>query len=68
MTTSDLANATFRKASYSNGAGNDCVEVCRTPDAAAFQDSKDRSAGYFAVPLTSWNAFAEILKSGQVIH
>jgi hypothetical protein len=50
----------WRKSSYSNGQGGECVEVrdgiVRTTGAVPVRDSKDVSRGSLAVPAASWSA------------
>ncbi|QWF77323.1 DUF397 domain-containing protein [Amycolatopsis sp. CA-230715] len=53
MSTRDL---TWRKSSYSNGVGGECVEVSLAPNAVALRDSKAPAAGTLTIPAASWRA------------
>jgi hypothetical protein len=56
-----LANATWIKSSYSDGAGNNCVEVADLSGTAfaaiAVRDSKDPWLPALSVPPSAWRAF-----------
>jgi uncharacterized protein DUF397 len=46
---------TWRKSSYSNGAGGNCVEVAAgLADRMAVRDSKDRGGAVLAFGRTDW--------------
>lgn len=47
----------WRKSSYSNGAGGNCVEVAGLADRMAVRDSKDRSGPVLAFGRSDWTAF-----------
>ncbi|MBA0124001.1 DUF397 domain-containing protein [Haloechinothrix sp. YIM 98757] len=51
--------ADWRASSYSGGNGGNCVEVALTArvPSVGVRDSKDRDAGYLAVPSPAWRAF-----------
>ncbi|WP_258348620.1 DUF397 domain-containing protein [Saccharopolyspora gregorii] len=55
----------WRKSSRSVNTDN-CVEVGRSAGGAAVRDTKDRAAGYFAVPRPRWSEFLAALKSGRL--
>ncbi|MFL1379671.1 MULTISPECIES: DUF397 domain-containing protein [unclassified Nocardiopsis] len=46
----------FRKSSYSQPSGGNCVEVADLPRAAAVRDSQNPSAGYLLLPAAEWAA------------
>lgn len=63
----DLSTAHWRKSSYSNGSGGDCVEVAvpspALPGAVPVRDSKRAHEGpvlFFAAP--AWTSFLTSLK------
>jgi hypothetical protein len=47
----------WRKSSYSNSAGGNCVEVAGLADRMAVRDSKDRGGPVLAFDRTDWTAF-----------
>lgn len=55
---------TWRKSTYSNANGGDCLEVA-TPAAAAvpIRDSKDVDRGQLTVPAASWTSLTTALKA-----
>jgi hypothetical protein len=60
-----LTQATWRKSSYSGGAGN-CVEVAGSlPGAVGVRDSKDPDGQPLVFTAKAWRAFAGKVKSGQ---
>jgi hypothetical protein len=61
----NLAEATWRKSSYSGGAGN-CVEVGGNPGAVGVRDSKDPGGPALTVSPRAWQAFVGHVKSGEL--
>jgi Domain of unknown function (DUF397) len=62
----DLAQAEWRKSSYSNGNGGACVEVARNlPGAVAIRDSKDPDGPALAFAADQWQAFTARVKAGR---
>ncbi|SNR27563.1 protein of unknown function [Haloechinothrix alba] len=59
MATPNFTRATWITSSYSAGNGGNCVEVALTArvPSVGVRDSKDRDAGYLAVPSSAWRAF-----------
>ncbi|GAA4898951.1 DUF397 domain-containing protein [Streptomonospora salina] len=58
---------TWRKSSYSNSKGGDCVEVADTADnGAAVRDTKDRDGGHLELPSAEWAAFMRAVKSAEL--
>ncbi|MGY5057064.1 DUF397 domain-containing protein [Streptomyces sp. 900105755] len=55
----DLSNAVWRKSSYSNGSGGECVEVAAgVPDVTPVRDSKQAGDGpVLLFPTPAWAAF-----------
>lgn len=68
MTTStDLNGARWRKSSYSNGSGGNCIEVGDNfPSAVPVRDSKRTDDGPVLVfPADDWAAFVSAVKVGR---
>jgi Domain of unknown function (DUF397) len=53
----DLADARWRKSSFSGGGGNGCVEVAFPPGEVAVRDTKDRSLAPHRFTRAEWAAF-----------
>ncbi|WP_079110684.1 DUF397 domain-containing protein [Streptomyces roseifaciens] len=55
----------WRKSSYSDGGGGDCVEVGRRPDRAPvhIRDSKNPTGGAVTVNNTTWSSFLGHVKA-----
>ncbi|MEV6119117.1 DUF397 domain-containing protein [Streptomyces sp. NPDC052077] len=53
---------TWRKSSYSNGTGGDCVEIAHGLNAALVRDSKARRGAFLVFSLGPWEAFIPMLK------
>jgi hypothetical protein len=60
----DLAQAVWRKSTYSGGNG-ECVEVAFVDDAVAVRDSKDRGGPVHVFPPREWDAFVGGLLNGE---
>jgi hypothetical protein len=66
LTGVDLAAATWRKGSRSNGnGGNNCVEVAFLDSGVAVRDSKDRSGPALMFTTAEWTAFVDSAKEGE---
>jgi hypothetical protein len=61
----DLAQARWRKSSYSGGA-NDCVEVAELSGHAAVRDSKNISPGPLLFSRAAMSALVNGIASGQI--
>lgn len=64
-TASDLApKEAWRKSSYSDGTGNNCVEASRLAPATgiAVRDSKNPTGPALLLPPTTWTAFVTHLR------
>ncbi|KQX16957.1 toxin [Streptomyces sp. Root431] len=54
----DLNNAHWRKSSYSNGDGGNCVEVLDdVPGVVPVRDSKVQDGPVLIVPAAAWSVF-----------
>ncbi|MFG2561942.1 DUF397 domain-containing protein [Streptomyces sp. NPDC048496] len=63
-TAADLTTATWRKSSYSNGDGGNCVEVAHgAPGLAPVRDSKITDGPVLVFGAAGWMAFVEGVKS-----
>ncbi|WP_371629317.1 DUF397 domain-containing protein [Streptomyces sp. NBC_00341] len=54
----------WRKSSYSNGTGGECVEVAELHYSVGVRDSKDREGPHISVGRSSWTAFVTSLRCG----
>ena len=59
----DLSNVTWRKSSYSNQDGGNCVEVAHSLPLVPVRDSKDTARTPFVFAGTAWAVFVEYIKS-----
>ncbi len=56
----DLTTAAWRKSSYSNQDGGECVEVADGfPGAVPVRDSKNAEGPALVVPAAAWRAFVD---------
>jgi Domain of unknown function (DUF397) len=58
--------ATWRKSTYSNGSGGNCVEVADLPDGRAVRDSKHPHGPTLAFTRDQWRAFVQSIKAGDL--
>ncbi|NGO41931.1 DUF397 domain-containing protein [Streptomyces ureilyticus] len=59
----DLSTAVWRKSSYSNSDGGNCVEVARNdPTIVPVRDSKHLAAPALIIAAPAWTAFISHLK------
>lgn len=62
----DLSGAVWRKSSYSNQEGGDCVEVADDfPGIVPVRDSKDSEGPVLVFPAAAWAAFIAGIKAGD---
>lgn len=63
----DTAGLNWRKSSYSNGGGGQCVEVADLPDGGrAVRDTKDHGRGpVLLFTAAEWAAFSKGVKDGE---
>ncbi|MEO3863389.1 DUF397 domain-containing protein [Acrocarpospora sp. B8E8] len=55
----------WRKSSYSDSTGGDCVEVARYARGFAVRDSKNPQGGHLYFTPAEWVAFLKGVKSGE---
>ncbi|MEW1656442.1 DUF397 domain-containing protein [Streptomyces sp. NPDC093707] len=59
----ELSTARWRKSSYSNPNGGNCVEISEDfPGIVPVRDSKNPDGPALVVPTASWTAFVQTLK------
>ncbi|GLV98340.1 DUF397 domain-containing protein [Streptomyces lavendulae] len=64
-TENDLASASWRKSSYSNGTGGECVEVADgVTGLVPVRDSKVPGGPVLLLSAAAWAPFVEALKGG----
>jgi hypothetical protein len=56
----------WRKSTYSNANGGDCVEVAAS-GRVLVRDTKDRDGGTLVVPAEAWRTFASAIKNGEAV-
>jgi len=62
----DLNRADWRKSSYSNGTGGNCVEVARNlPGMVAVRDSKDPDGPALAIEPRAFASFVAGIRHGE---
>lgn len=62
----DLTGATWRKSTYSNGTGGDCVEVADMPGGRhALRDSKNPHGPVLLFSANQWQAFTRGVKLSE---
>ncbi|MET8676837.1 DUF397 domain-containing protein [Streptomyces sp. NPDC004647] len=67
MRSIDLSAVTWRKSSYSNSDGGECVEV--SDDFAAVvpvRDSKNPHGPVLVFPTGGWSSFVDAVKNGEL--
>ncbi|MBQ1083072.1 DUF397 domain-containing protein [Nocardiopsis sp. B62] len=53
---STIPNDLFRKSSYSQPQGQNCVEVADLPTGTAVRDTQNRQEGHLSFPSQEWSA------------
>jgi hypothetical protein len=53
---------TWRKSSYSDSSGNNCVEVARADAAVLIRDTTNRDGVLLAVDAAAWQRFTASLR------
>ncbi|MFF3514731.1 DUF397 domain-containing protein [Streptomyces sp. NPDC002573] len=63
----DLSAATWRKSSYSNSDGGQCVEVAQNlPSVVPVRDSKVPARGTLVFGAAAWVAFVEAVRGDDI--
>lgn len=64
-TAPDLSNAVWRKSSYTNAEGGNCVEIAEGfPGVMPVRDSKRPQGPALVLPIARWATFVEAVKNG----
>ncbi|HEY6424922.1 MAG TPA: DUF397 domain-containing protein [Pseudonocardiaceae bacterium] len=61
----DLTGSVWRKASYSNGNGGDCVEVADLDGHHAVRDSKNPTGPALMFTTAEWAAFTTAVRTSE---
>ncbi|MER6309148.1 DUF397 domain-containing protein [Streptomyces sp. NPDC001657] len=62
-----MSTAVWRKSSYTNGDGGDCVEVVDgLPGVVPVRDSKDPHGPAIVFPAAAWSAFVSAVKGAAL--
>jgi hypothetical protein len=63
----DLSGAAWRKSSYSNGDGGDCVEVAgNVPGVVPVRDSKDPQGPALEFSADAWASFVSAVRADRL--
>lgn len=62
----NLASLTWRKSSYSQGGGNQCVEVAVMPGAVAIRDSKNPTGPVHIISRDDFRDLVARIKRGDL--
>ncbi|MBQ0866557.1 DUF397 domain-containing protein [Streptomyces smyrnaeus] len=63
----DLSSAVWRKSSYTNGEGGNCVEIAEGfPGVMPVRDSKRPDGPAVVFPIGGWAAFVAAVKAGAL--
>ena len=62
----DPDGATWRKSTYSNGSGGNCVEVADLPNGRAVRDSKRPEGPILVFASEGWQAFVQGIQAGEL--
>ncbi|GAA0406224.1 DUF397 domain-containing protein [Acrocarpospora corrugata] len=58
----------WKKSSYSDSTGGNCVQVARHAGGFAVRDSKNPQGGHLYFTPDEWNAFLNGVKAGEFDH
>ncbi|MFE7541202.1 DUF397 domain-containing protein [Streptomyces platensis] len=61
----DLSTAKWRKSSYSDQNGGDCIEVADNFSTVPVRDSKDPHGPALVFPAAGWRAFVSAVKNSH---
>ncbi|MGW9048040.1 DUF397 domain-containing protein [Streptomyces lydicus] len=62
----DLSTVTWRKSSYSNQDGGECIEIAENhPALVPVRDSKNPHGPALVFPAAAWSAFVGAVKGGN---
>jgi Domain of unknown function (DUF397) len=67
MRSTDLTAAAWRKSSYSNSDGGECVEIAdNLPAVTPIRDSKDPHGPALVLPRAAWASFVTALRADRI--
>ena len=52
----------WRKSTWSDANGGQCIEVATMPDGVAVRDSANRAGVTLGVPAAAWTAFLAVIR------
>jgi hypothetical protein len=55
----------WRKSSYSDGNGGQCLETAAANGAVLVRDTTDRDGTTLAIPAAAWHKFTSTLRTGS---
>ncbi|MEU3229393.1 DUF397 domain-containing protein [Nocardiopsis alba] len=58
-----MMNEHWKKSTYSNGQGGNCVEARATTQGAAVRDTQHRDHAELSLPNTEWTALLHALRT-----
>ncbi|MEC3895971.1 DUF397 domain-containing protein [Nocardiopsis sp. LDBS1602] len=58
-----MMNEHWKKSTYSNGQGGNCVEARATAQGAAIRDTQHRHLAELSLPNTEWTALLHALRT-----
>lgn len=65
----DLSSAVWRKSSYSDGGGGDCLQVADgIHGTVPVRDSKNPDGPALLIPASAWTAFIDDLKHARTLR
>ncbi|MFF4955297.1 DUF397 domain-containing protein [Streptomyces chattanoogensis] len=63
----DLSNVTWRKSSYSNTSGGECLEIADNhPALVPVRDSKNPTGPTLVFNAPAWGSFVTVVKDGSL--
>ena len=62
----DPEGATWRKSTYSNGSGGNCVEIADLPNGRAVRDSRHPQGPILVFTPDTWRAFVHGIEAAGV--
>jgi hypothetical protein len=61
-----MVDGVWRKSTYSNQTGGECIECRTTQDHVLVRDSQHPAHGHLAFPGTEWAAFLHAVREGAL--
>ncbi|MEC3891640.1 DUF397 domain-containing protein [Nocardiopsis alba] len=58
-----MMNEHWKKSTYSNGTGGNCVEARATTQGAAVRDTQNRGLAELSLPNAEWSALLHALRT-----